>query len=958
MKHHLCNKCGKHFEYYNMYIHNNIKTCNNCYNIHSSQNYKNIENIENIENIKNIKGIKGIKNVNGKRGDKGTKGISGIDGIFGIKGMIGDKGTIGEKGTTGLKGILGSKGETGDNGIYGSNGLKGINGLIGMIGSSGDKGILGMNGDTGENGDKGSKGMDGGVGMKGEIGITGFVGMNGVYGELGTKGNDGAKGWTGINGLIGEKGENGINGEKGINGTNGINGLQGIKGIKGSIGINGSKGENGSNGVDGINGVKGPDGATGDPGTNGIDGTNGTNGINGTNGATGEQGIDGSKGITGNDGINGIVGATGDSGSMGDAGSSGINGTNGTNGEKGLPGMNGLKGDNGIDGQTGENGVVGATGNKGEPGTNGATGPVGMTGIGGIKGAIGEKGIDGINGETGDSGINGMNGVTGDSGMKGEIGDTGPYPELIEGSELIFDYTVDNPGLIHPVNARYIEFSLVGGGGGGGIATLFTQLGSDIAGDAAGDSTGYSVSINTDGNIIAIGAIGADGNGSASGRTRIYQYVGTNWVKLGQDIDGAAGSDQSGFSVSINGAGNIVAIGSPYNDASGNNSGHTRIYQYNGTIWVKLGQDIGGEAASDESGTVSINNSGNIVAIGSNRNNGFVGHVRIYSYNGTNWVQLGSDIDGIGAANLFAYSISINAIGNIVAIGAHQKNSNRGQTQIFKYDGVSWNQLGPNIDGLNVTEITGYSVSISSNGHRVAIGGPGMYTFGTSNGLARIYEYNDIGISWDQLGSDIVGDTADDSLGFFISINSDGNIVVIGAKQSLSDNGYAKIYKYDGAQWNQIGQTLVGEAIDDRFGWSVSINGPGDIVGIGATRNNGIGDARIFKLKNGAGNSGKKKYIKRKLPNSFSFVVGNGGNPLDPGTDTILNIGSGPIETITAFGGGGGCRNSIDGGPGYYNGYGAGGGNINGSGGSNKAVDGTSIIGGSGASGFVRVTYS
>jgi hypothetical protein len=56
---------------------------------------------------------------------------------------------------------------------------------------------------------------------------------------------------------------------------------------------------------------------------------------------------------------------------------------------------------------------------------------------------------------------------------------------------------------------------------------------------------------------------------------------GNEWKKRGGDIDGENNSDDSGFSVSLSSDGNVVAIGAPYHDNSGsNNSGHVRVYKY------------------------------------------------------------------------------------------------------------------------------------------------------------------------------------------------------------------------------------------------------------------------------------------------------------------------------------------------------------------------------------------
>ena len=92
---------------------------------------------------------------------------------------------------------------------------------------------------------------------------------------------------------------------------------------------------------------------------------------------------------------------------------------------------------------------------------------------------------------------------------------------------------------------------------------------------------------------------------------------------MGVDIDGEAGDDQSGYSVSLSSDGTIVAIGSPYNDGSGNNAGRVRVFQWNDSSWNQIGNDIDGEAADDQSGwSVSLSSDGTIVAIGAPKNDG------------------------------------------------------------------------------------------------------------------------------------------------------------------------------------------------------------------------------------------------------------------------------------------------------------------------------------------------
>ena len=68
------------------------------------------------------------------------------------------------------------------------------------------------------------------------------------------------------------------------------------------------------------------------------------------------------------------------------------------------------------------------------------------------------------------------------------------------------------------------------------------------------------------------------------------------WSQKGGDIDGEAANDRSGYSVSLSSNGSIVAIGAIFNDGTGSNAGHTRVYEWNGSAWIQKGSDIVGES--------------------------------------------------------------------------------------------------------------------------------------------------------------------------------------------------------------------------------------------------------------------------------------------------------------------------------------------------------------------------
>ena len=55
---------------------------------------------------------------------------------------------------------------------------------------------------------------------------------------------------------------------------------------------------------------------------------------------------------------------------------------------------------------------------------------------------------------------------------------------------------------------------------------------------------------------------------------------------MGADIDGEAAEDFSGLTVATSADGARVAVGEPYNDAGGKDSGRVRVLDWNGSSWV------------------------------------------------------------------------------------------------------------------------------------------------------------------------------------------------------------------------------------------------------------------------------------------------------------------------------------------------------------------------------------
>ncbi|WP_298519504.1 T9SS type A sorting domain-containing protein [uncultured Kordia sp.] len=393
------------------------------------------------------------------------------------------------------------------------------------------------------------------------------------------------------------------------------------------------------------------------------------------------------------------------------------------------------------------------------------------------------------------------------------------------------------------------------------LCAQWIQVGQDIDGENNVDFSGFSISLSADGNIVAIGAPLNDDVDENAGHVRVYQNNAGNWQQIGQDINGEDWIDQSGYSVSLSSDGSVVAIGARFHDDIFGDNGYVRIFQNNGGNWQQVGQDIIGEANDDESGrSVSLSANGNIVAIGAPFNNGNganSGHVRVYENNGGTWQQIGQDIDGDNAGDEGGFSVSISADGSIVAMGSRYSNTNnRGDVKIFQNVSGNWQQIGQDIVGTNNDAEFGVSVSLSNDGNTIAIGSSFDVYTSPNSGSVKIYENNSG--TWQQVGSNITSTiTQVQYTQLPVSLSGDGSTVVIGFPLEDSfynyeqGNSYAQVYRNVGGTWQQVDQNITEENAQDAFGFSVSISDDGTTVAIGAPYNStSKGHARIFSNSN------------------------------------------------------------------------------------------------------------
>eukprot|EP00980_Cylindrotheca_fusiformis_P031765 scaffold26917_cov132-Cylindrotheca_fusiformis.AAC.1 len=300
---------------------------------------------------------------------------------------------------------------------------------------------------------------------------------------------------------------------------------------------------------------------------------------------------------------------------------------------------------------------------------------------------------------------------------------------------------------------------------------------------------GYSIAISGDGNFMAA-APQVTPESDYEGLVRFYRKNTSGGWDFIDDLtlDGKNKGDAFGAAIAIGYNGTIptVAIGAYGDDGAldtKSQSGSVTIYKMNPDMvsWNTV-QTIYGEAAFDNSGiSLSLSKDDSTLAIGATFNQGSFtdprkrpGHVRVYRLDGSTYTQIGQDIDGTGPGDQFGFSVALSEDGSRLAVGANQLD-------------------------IGVEE---------------------------DIGTVQVYQLNDTASLWVQMGVDITGVAFGDQMGDSVAINCKGTVIAVGATKAwrqmptpvLQRSGEVKVYEWESGAWTQIGQTITGEADDAMIG--------------------------------------------------------------------------------------------------------------------------------------------
>lgn len=254
---------------------------------------------------------------------------------------------------------------------------------------------------------------------------------------------------------------------------------------------------------------------------------------------------------------------------------------------------------------------------------------------------------------------------------------------------------------------------------------------------------GVSLSLNTDGTRMAVGA---SGGSTVPGRVYIFRRDNTTWTQ--EFLASPSGDARLGNSVAITGDGTRVVAGAPYFSNTYTNQGYAAIYVRNGTTWtleVTLYEPVQNtEAAFGR--CVSINFDGSMAVVGadySGNGGGLRGRAHVYKRSGTTWALDGTIPDpstDIG----FATSVNMSSSGGKIIVGspnARVGSDPSGKAHVYSRGATAWEKKSDLIPSTVVASaLFGLDVAISADGTRAAVSSP-LSTNGSTQKPGRVYTY-------------------------------------------------------------------------------------------------------------------------------------------------------------------------------------------------------------------------
>ena len=371
-----------------------------------------------------------------------------------------------------------------------------------------------------------------------------------------------------------------------------------------------------------------------------------------------------------------------------------------------------------------------------------------------------------------------------------------------------------------------------------------------VASDAqASDYFGWQVAISADGNYAIVGARGEDTGALSAGAAYIFVRSGSTWTQQAKiQASNKGESDEFGYSVSINSDGTYVIVGANTEDGSTNtinDAGAAYIFTRSGSTWTEQAILRASNAgAYDYFGeSVSINSDATYAVVGAWYEN-TTGAMYVFTRSGSTWTQQAGPLRAtdFGADDRFGKNLSINGDGTYIIIGAHTEApggvSNGGAAYIWVRSGSSWtHQQKLTASDVATNYYFGEGVAISSDGNYAIVGAVRSLASGLDAGAAYVFTRS--GSTWTEQAILTTSDTQlYDNIGRSVSINSDGTFAIVcapGEDTGGSDAGAAYVFTRSGSTCTQEAKIQASnKGVSHQFCISVSINSDGTYGIVGA----------------------------------------------------------------------------------------------------------------------------
>jgi uncharacterized protein (TIGR02145 family) len=297
------------------------------------------------------------------------------------------------------------------------------------------------------------------------------------------------------------------------------------------------------------------------------------------------------------------------------------------------------------------------------------------------------------------------------------------------------------------------------------------------------------VAISDNGETVAFG------HAENESGVQCYQKAADGWIAKGQWIEAEGGGDRVAMKLSA--SGNRLIVGVMHGDYAFNNAGYARVFEWNGSGWIQIGDDIYGGGEGWLLGRdVDISSDGNVIAVAT-LNDATIGYnrgaCRIYDWSNDGWEQRGQSLLGVANYDQL-HSIAMSNAGDRIVLGTYANDFGgelAGQVRVFDWtaENQSWNIAGAPINGIYENQRLGEVVNISGNGLIVT-----SRQFQLSN--SGLKEWRLINSNWTEITNIEYSCNGCDWANAF-DYSTDGNIIAVSSvsdPEGGSDDGMVQVF--------------------------------------------------------------------------------------------------------------------------------------------------------------------